>query len=81
MTRKSKFYDIVPKENKSIRNIPIPVKSEDDDFEVEDIAKFTPPKKNSVKKHNHEEKTSVEIKKLDRPITNVEEYDKDEYIE
>lgn len=81
MTRKSKFYDIVPQENKSIRNIPIPERIRDEDFEGEDIAKFTPPKKNSVKKHNHEEKTSIEIKKLERPITNVDEYNKDEYIE
>ena len=79
MTRKSKFYDIVPKENKSIRNIPIPDKNQTE-REYEDNAHIHH-KKNSVKKHNHQESSSVEIKKLSKPITNVEEYEKDEYIE
>ncbi len=97
MTKKSKFYDIVPKESKSIRNIPIPEKGKADDegyiesnelhqgVEMSRKNRHSASKdslnKNAVKKHNHEESSSVEIKKLERPITNVNEYNEDEYIE
>ena len=106
MSKKSKFYDIVPKENKSIRNIPIPEKGngggEEELIESDALHKdmefarkhrhsahVVPKKtsgegedpKGSVKKHDHKESSSVEIKKLERPITNVEEYNEDEYIE
>jgi len=82
MARKSKFYDIIPKESKSIRNIPISKKEDDEKYELEkDKAEKTLKKHNQIKKHNHQESSSVEIKKLERPITNVEEYNEDEYIE
>ncbi|MEI6553877.1 MAG: hypothetical protein WCO09_04865, partial [bacterium] len=108
MSKKSKFYDIVPKENKSIRNIPIPVKGqtpsgeEEGYIESDELHKdmesarknrhsahvahkktenASEEPKGSVKKHDHRESSSVEIKKLARPITNVEEYNEDEYIE
>ncbi|MEI6042325.1 MAG: hypothetical protein WCQ00_02040 [bacterium] len=90
MTKKSKFYDIIPKEKRSIRNISISEKGTSDD-EVEkkinhgemleeSVVKKTV-HKNATKKHDHNESSSVEIKKLERPITNVEDYDTDEYIE
>ena len=89
MSKKSKFYDIVPKDKKSIRNIPIPEKGTDAEDEGRIIESHELKKggvsrgahKNAVKKHDHNESSSVEIKKLARPITNVEEYDNDEYIE
>jgi hypothetical protein len=92
MTKKSKFYDIVPKSNKSIRNIPIPEKGDNGEegyIESNEIQKGVEmikknrhsSQKNSVKKSNHQESSSVEIKKLERPITNVDEYNEDEYIE
>ena len=88
MTRKSKFYDIVPKEDRSIRNIPIPEKRAEGDDLINDSSINHPlhrssekTNNNSIKKKDHKESSSVEIKKLDRPITNVEEYDEDEYIE
>lgn len=95
MSRKSKFYDIIPKENKSIRNVSISKKELEDDWEKEkekelegglhggkkSSASHLSKHKNSIEKHDHKESSSVEIKKLERPITNVEEYDEDEYIE
>jgi hypothetical protein len=89
MSKKSKFYDIVPKEKKSIRNIPIPEKSDENEDEERIIESHELKRggvsrganKNAVKKHDHNESSSVEIRKLARPITNVEEYDNDEYIE
>ena len=97
MTKKATFYDIVPKDKKSIRNIPIPEKGNEDDegyIESDEIQKGVEMirknrhssqkdsvNKNSVKKSNHQESSSVEIKKLERPITNVDEYNEDEYIE
>ncbi len=108
MSKKSKFYDIVPKENKSIRNIPIPEKGtvnkegyiDSDELHqgVEMIRKNRHSahkeaasndsatatganSRGSVKKSDHKESSSVEIKKLERPITNVDEYNEDEYIE
>jgi hypothetical protein len=101
MTKKSKFYDIIPKENKSIRNIPIPEKGSNGEYlgsneiqigsemikkhrhshhKSENHTEGSDPKGN-VKKSDHKESSSVEIKKLERPITNVREYDEDEYIE
>lgn len=97
MTKKTTFYDIVPKDKKSIRNIPIPEKGDEENegyIESDEINKGVEMirknrhssnkdsvNKNSIKKHNHQESSSVEIKKLERPITNVDEYNEDEYIE
>jgi hypothetical protein len=88
MSKKTKFYDIVPKEKRSIRNISIPEKGSEDEeeriIESNELRKGTVKRsvhKNAVKKHDHNESSSVEIKKLERPITNVEDYDRDEYIE
>jgi hypothetical protein len=91
MTKKTKFYDIIPQEKKSIRNIPIPEKGGDEDegsiesnelhHGVEMARKNKHKSQGGIKKHNHQESSSVEIKKLERPITNVEDYDEDEYIE
>lgn len=83
MSKKSKFYDIIPKENKSIRNVSISKKDMEDAWKEEGKSKKsdTHIKKNSIEKHNHQETSSVEIKKLERPITNVDDYNQDEYIE
>ena len=87
MAKKPTFYDIVPKESKSIRNIPLPDKENVEEKEIIDsVIHHHPIKKaktsrNTVKKHDHNETSSVEIKKLERPITNVDDYNKDEYVE